>query len=61
MPGLHFAPTEVVREDLPGGGFILRSPMALGSYPDTLNDHLDHWALVAPERPFLAEREPSGE
>ncbi|HEX9167318.1 MAG TPA: feruloyl-CoA synthase, partial [Roseiarcus sp.] len=35
-------------------------PHPVGSYPLTVIDWLDHWAKVAPERVFLAERERAG-
>ncbi len=57
---LEFAPARVSVEDLPGGGFILRSPMALEPYAANLCEHLIHWAGTAPERSFLAERDPAG-
>ena len=40
---LEFAPARVSVEDLPGGGFILRSPMALEPYASNLCEHLIHW------------------
>jgi feruloyl-CoA synthase len=39
-----------------GGGWILRSPHALGSYPRAIGDWLEHWADAAPTRAFLVER-----
>ncbi len=60
MAALNFAPARVEREDLTDGAFILRSPAALKSYPETLCVHLDHWAVEAADRPFLAERDGSG-
>ncbi len=35
--------------------------LPLGSYPLRLTDRLDEWATRAPARPFLAERDPSGD
>ncbi|MCP4316113.1 MAG: feruloyl-CoA synthase [Hyphomicrobiales bacterium] len=61
MTRLHFGPTRVEREDRPDGAFILSSPLPLASYPDTLNAHLDRWAEEAPDRPFLAERDGTGD
>ena len=60
MTGLNFAPALVEREELPGGGFILRSPMALKPCAATLCEHLDCWAGKAPDRPFLAQRDGAG-
>jgi feruloyl-CoA synthase len=60
MTGLNFAPAVIEREDLPGGAFILRSPVALNPYPDTLNEHLYRWAEETPGRPFIAQRNSTG-
>ena len=54
---LAFGPPEVVVERRPDGVMLARSPHPLGSYPRVATDWLDHWAKVAPERVFLAERE----
>jgi feruloyl-CoA synthase len=53
---LAFGPPEVVVERRPDGVMLARSPHPLGSYPRAATDWLDHWAKVAPERVFLAER-----
>ncbi len=52
------APPRVVREDLPGGGFILRSPEALQPFARCIGDWLEHWAATTPDALFLAERDP---
>ena len=57
---LNFAPAAVDVTPLDGGGMVLRSPMKLNPYPRCLGEHLRHWAREAPERTFLAEREPGG-
>ena len=57
---LTFGPPEVVVERRPDGVMLARSPHPLGSYPRAATDWLDHWAKVAPERVFLAERERAG-
>jgi feruloyl-CoA synthase len=54
---LAFGPPEVIVERRPDGVMLARSPHPLGSYPRAATDWLDHWAGVAPERVFLAERE----
>ena len=41
-----------------GGVMRVRPTAELGPYPVTLTERLDHWAQVAPERLFLAKREP---
>jgi feruloyl-CoA synthase len=40
------------------GTQILRSTEALGEYPPRLTDRLEHWARVAPDRTFVARRDP---
>ena len=54
---LTFGPPEVIVDRRPDGAMVARSPHPLGSYPRAATDWLDHWAKVAPERIFLAERE----
>ncbi len=54
---LAFGPPEVIVERRPDGIMLARSPHPLGSYPRAATDWLDHWATVASERVFLAERE----
>jgi feruloyl-CoA synthase len=58
---LEFAPARVESEDLPDGGFILRSPIKLKPYAGNICSYLTHWAIQAPKRPFLAERESTGQ
>ncbi len=43
------------------GTILMRSPEPLGPYPDKLTERLLHWARVAPERVFVAQRDPAGE
>jgi feruloyl-CoA synthase len=52
-----FAPSTVELEHREDGAILLRSPQALGLYPNTLGHHLEHWAETAPDRIFLAERD----
>jgi feruloyl-CoA synthase len=54
---LTLGPPEVIVERRPGGVILARSPHPLGAYPRAVTDWLDHWAAVAPERVFLAERQ----
>ncbi len=51
----------VVKEDLPGGGFVLRSPEPLGEVTRCVGDWLEHWAQATPNALFLAERNAEGE
>jgi feruloyl-CoA synthase len=54
------APAHVVKEDLPGGGFVLRSPEALQPFARSIGSWLEHWARMTPLSPFLAERRADG-
>ena len=56
----YFQTLRVERQDLPEGGCILRSVEPLGDYPTSITTYLRHWADAAPDRPFLAERNPAG-
>lgn len=42
------------------GSILVRNLRSLGPYPRRITDRLDHWAAVAPERTWLAERDPRG-
>src|SRR4051812_38720844 len=63
------APTRAVRlgsadvnvERRTDGSILLRSPHSLGPYPVCLTDRLLHWARVAPDRRFIAQRDEAGE
>ena len=53
---LTFGPPDVTVERRSDGAMLVRSPNPLGPYPRALTDWLDHWAKVAPDRVYLAER-----
>ncbi len=55
-----FAPPGVVVEKLASGGWQLDSPQVLAAYPPCLSALLERWAAQAPDRVFLAERDPAG-
>jgi feruloyl-CoA synthase len=57
---VKFLKPAVEVKPLPGGGHVLRSPVALGAYPRCVNAWLEEWATRAPERMFLAERDSTG-
>jgi len=61
LTALEFAPAAVDIEHLHGGGFVLRSPLKLGTYAENICWYLVDWAEKAPERMFLAERLASGD
>src|SRR5690242_12361394 len=50
--------SEVVLDRRPDGTIYVRSKYALGPYAEKMTERLDHWAAVAPDRTFLAERTP---
>ncbi|MBV9516479.1 MAG: AMP-binding protein, partial [Hyphomicrobiales bacterium] len=45
----------------PDGTIYARSPVPLGPYPERLTERLAHWARLAPQRLFLAQRGSDGE
>jgi len=51
------AAARVLREDLAGGTFVLRSAEALQPFARCIGDWLEHWAITTPDAPFLAERD----
>jgi feruloyl-CoA synthase len=53
-------PPDVVVERRSDGAIVLRSPHPLPAFPQKLTERLVHWAKVAPERVFLAQRDASG-
>ncbi len=60
MRAVRFGPVDVVVDHRPEGIIKLRSPHRLGPYPDKLTERLDHWAAVAPDRVFIADRGADG-
>lgn len=52
-----FAPVDIEREQRGDGTELLRSRLALGTYPETITDHLITWADRIPDQSFLAERD----
>ena len=54
-------PSETILETGPDGTRYARSPVALGPYPDKITERLEHWAVQAPDRTFLARRDSGGE
>jgi feruloyl-CoA synthase len=51
---------EVLIERRADGTSILRSPEPLAAYPAKLTERFAHWARTAPDRVFIAERDPAG-
>lgn len=53
-------PRRAERRDLPGGGFVLRSPEALGDYQPSIADALREQAAARPDAVFLRYRDGEG-
>ena len=49
-------PAATILETGAGGAFYARSPIPLGRYPPKITERLEHWAVHAPGRTFLARR-----
>ncbi|WP_291852388.1 feruloyl-CoA synthase [Bradyrhizobium sp.] len=54
---ISFGPPAVSIERRGDGVIYLRAKARLGDYPARLTDRLHHWAEVAPDRVFMAERD----
>ncbi len=57
LRAISFCDPAVTIERRDDGTVYLRPKMPLGDYPQRLTDRLHHWAGVAPDRIFMAERE----
>src|SRR5689334_21427154 len=57
---VRLGPRACVVDRRADGTITLRSPHPLASYPDKLTQCLEHWALAAPDRVFLAQRTADG-
>ena len=57
---IAFGDPDVSIERRADGTIYLRPKRELGEYPDRLTDRLLHWADAAPDRIFMAERDPGG-
>jgi len=53
----QLATARVLREDLGGGAFVLRSPDPLGEPVRCIGEWLERWARETPDALFLAERD----
>jgi feruloyl-CoA synthase len=56
---VNFPPADVEYWNTADGGLVVRPRFPLGPYAAKLTERLDHWAVHAPDRLFLAER-PAG-
>ena len=57
---VKLGPAEVSVERRGDGAIVLRSPHALPPYSRNLTERLMHWAKIAPDRVFLAQRDAAG-
>jgi feruloyl-CoA synthase len=57
---VRLGPADVLLNRKTDGTIILRSPQPLDAYPQKLTERLEHWAKVAPDRVFLAQRAADG-
>jgi len=51
---------DVLLERRADGSTLLRSPEPLAAFPGKLTERFAHWAREAPDRIFIAERDPNG-
>jgi feruloyl-CoA synthase len=61
MTTRRILPADTIVERRSDGAILARSPYALGPYPTTITERLEHWAQVAPGRVFLAARGDRGD
>jgi feruloyl-CoA synthase len=57
---VELGPVKVAAAVAPGGALVLRSELPLEPYAANLGELLHGWAVAAPERLFLAERDRGG-
>src|SRR5580698_10615422 len=60
MRPVKLGPPDVVVERRGDGAILLRSPHPLQPYAKNLTERLVHWANVAPDRIFIAQRNSAG-
>jgi len=58
---VRFPPADVAWTKGPDGSLYVRPLHPLGRYADKLTERLDYWALHAPDRVFLGERDANGD
>ncbi len=58
---VRLGPADVSVERRADGVVMLRSPHALGKYPDKLTERLEFWAAAAPDRILFAKRDPAAD
>jgi feruloyl-CoA synthase len=60
MRDIRLGPAHVEIERRPDGAMVVRSVAALAAFPSRLSERLEHWAQMAPDRVFLAQRGTDG-
>ena len=60
MRALNLGECRASLEKRADGSMIVRNLAPLDAYPEKLTERLDHWAKVAPDRVWLAERDAAG-
>ncbi len=58
---IALGPSDAIVSRREDGSILIRSPHALGRYPDRLTERLAHWSQAAPERTFIAQRTAGGQ
>ena len=58
---VNLGQVDATMETRDDGAMIVRNTRPLGACPACITDRLDHWAAVAPERTWLAERDAHGD
>ena len=58
---VRLGPSDYLLDRAADGAIILRSPHPLPDYPEKLTERLVHWANIAPQRLFMADRGTDGE
>ena len=58
---VHVKKATVVFTQAADGVVYMRDPSPIGDYPSKITERLEHWAMEAPERAFLAQRDQAGD
>jgi len=60
LRAVKLGPADVAVERHSDGTIVMRSPHVVPAYPRMLTERLVHWAKIAPDRIFLAQRDAAG-
>ena len=61
MREVRLGPADVTVDPRPDGTLYVRQRCELHPYPAKLTERLDHWAAVAPDRTYMAQRDETGD